>query len=329
MRSFWFLLLLLFPPLLSFASDQTTPLAEIRTIECPHTVGERYNRSAVTAPIGSGASAFIDVRITRTPQKTCVYNARLHYSAEKNSRSREISLPMGARPSAEYYSIVDWSPDRHKFLLARTTYESFDKQTTMLPTMVLVLDARDGARSSQRIDELFQKRGWADCAVDLNISGFTPEGNIAIVTAPRNYYEQPGMRKCIEKSTSWSVTMRSGELQELPSTYAQAVHGRIQTDKYRPCKTDPDIVSACFALHGRVSLYNGAPAIRMWRVGTNRLLGILDSEDEIMPSSLTEKLGFGKVVYGDFEVCPFTKERPGEMQMVCVESAKNFVVKQY
>jgi hypothetical protein len=31
--------------------------------------------------------------------------------------------------------------------------------------------------------------------------------------------------------------------------------------------------------------------------------------------------------WGDFEVCPFARERPGEMQMVCVESAKNVLFK--
>jgi len=25
--------------------------------------------------------------------------------------------------------------------------------------------------------------------------------------------------------------------------------------------------------------------------------------------------------YGDFYVCPFTREKPGEMQRVCIESA--------
>jgi hypothetical protein len=32
-----------------------------------------------------------------------------------------------------------------------------------------------------------------------------------------------------------------------------------------------------------------------------------------------------QVVFADFVVCPLTKEKPGEMQMVCVESATNLV----
>jgi hypothetical protein len=32
-------------------------------------------------------------------------------------------------------------------------------------------------------------------------------------------------------------------------------------------------------------------------------------------------------IYGDFEVCPFTPERKGHMQMVCVQSAKKLIGK--
>ena len=33
-------------------------------------------------------------------------------------------------------------------------------------------------------------------------------------------------------------------------------------------------------------------------------------------------------IYGDFNVCPFTKQKPGHMQMVCIESAAHPVAKQ-
>jgi hypothetical protein len=40
-------------------------------------------------------------------------------------------------------------------------------------------------------------------------------------------------------------------------------------------------------------------------------------------------MDFGVEATGDFEVCPFTEERAGEMQMVCVESAENVTYKKY
>jgi len=72
---------------------------------------------------------------------------------------------------------------------------------------------------------------------------------------------------------------------------------------------------------------NGTPSLRIWRVGTNRILGVLPPEDEIIPPNLKLALqGWDKWVYADLEVCPFTKEKRGEMQMVCVESAEHLVV---
>ena len=74
---------------------------------------------------------------------------------------------------------------------------------------------------------------------------------------------------------------------------------------------------------------NGTPSLRIWRVGTDRILGVLPPEHEIIPKNLRSALkGFYRWVYADLQVCPFTKEKPGEMQMVCVESAEHLVVKQ-
>ena len=62
-----------------------------------------------------------------------------------------------------------------------------------------------------------------------------------------------------------------------------------------------------------------------------RTLGVGD-EDIIIPDNLSDavfKKGdiYGRDVFGDFDVCPFTKSSEGKMQMVCVESAKKLVVK--
>ena len=56
---------------------------------------------------------------------------------------------------------------------------------------------------------------------------------------------------------------------------------------------------------------------------TDRLLGVLPSEDEIMPAAIKTELGVGTQIYGDYLVCPFTQEKKGQMQMVCIESATN------
>ena len=49
------------------------------------------------------------------------------------------------------------------------------------------------------------------------------------------------------------------------------------------------------------------------------------SESEVVPEIIRQHVSFDTRVYGDFEVCPFTKEKAGEMQLVCIETADNLV----
>lgn len=92
------------------------------------------------------------------------------------------------------------------------------------------------------------------------------------------------------------------------------------------CKNNPAVVSACYSLRGRIAAYNGTPSLRIWPVGSARLLGVQPSENEIMPKNIRGKVSFEQSVYANFEVCPFTQPRPKVMQLVCIESAANIEV---
>ena len=100
------------------------------------------------------------------------------------------------------------------------------------------------------------------------------------------------------------------------------------------CRARSDLVGKCFTVHGRLSVYNGTPSIRLWPVGTKRLLGVLDPTDisavpgpNTIPKSIQNKLDFDKDVYGDFLVCPLKRSQPGRMQTICIESGKNLIVR--
>ena len=98
-------------------------------------------------------------------------------------------------------------------------------------------------------------------------------------------------------------------------------------DLVRTCKTNPSVVAPCFSIRGRISAYNGAPSLRIWQIGTSRILGIISVENEIIPEILKGKVSFNQSVFANLEVCPFTKSRLGEMQIVCVESATDIQVR--
>jgi hypothetical protein len=95
------------------------------------------------------------------------------------------------------------------------------------------------------------------------------------------------------------------------------------------CRGNNSVVADCYSVHGRMFLANGTPSLRIWPVGTNRLLGVMPSEQEIIPVELRQWLNFGMWVYGNFEVCPFTSLKSGYMQFVCVESASNIVIEDF
>src|SRR5258708_28952 len=94
-------------------------------------------------------------------------------------------------------------------------------------------------------------------------------------------------------------------------------------DPTKGCKSNPALVGACFALRGRVFPANGAYPMRIWPVGSKRYLGVLPPEDEIAPKSIKDEFSFNKNIYADLVVCPFSEQRAGEMQFVCIESARN------
>jgi hypothetical protein len=96
------------------------------------------------------------------------------------------------------------------------------------------------------------------------------------------------------------------------------------------------VTGECFNVHGRLSVYNGTPSIRLWPMGTKRLLAVIDPNDvsnapgpTVLPVDIKSKLDWDKNVFGDFRVCPLTRPQSGRMQTVCIESGKNLIVREH
>ncbi|MGB9254901.1 MAG: hypothetical protein WCC25_08720 [Candidatus Korobacteraceae bacterium] len=92
------------------------------------------------------------------------------------------------------------------------------------------------------------------------------------------------------------------------------------------CPKDPRVIAACYTVHGRLNNWNGNPTRRIWIVGTKRMLGLRDGTE--LPVALQKPLSdFDHEVYGDFEFCPFTPEKPGVMQVGCLAAVSNYQIK--
>jgi hypothetical protein len=102
----------------------------------------------------------------------------------------------------------------------------------------------------------------------------------------------------------------------------------------KSCKEHPKLIDPCFNVRGRLAYYNGAPSLRLWPVGTHRLLGVSEGRfasagyDNVPPEVATQLGGFENEMFADFTVCPFTKDEPGIMRLICIDAAKNIVVRQ-
>jgi hypothetical protein len=151
-----------------------------------------------------------------------------------------------------------------------------------------------------------------------------------------------------------SATKNSGTVsQDQASSSAKTSPGASK--RKIPCKT-PENASLCYWTHGRLSVYNGNPSLRIWRIGTRRILGVFNGPSHFPPRTIADdespdlpvnlerayeadhrrwkKSGVRyyefPVIFADFEVCPLEPEEKDEMQAVCVESAKNiFLQKSY
>jgi hypothetical protein len=100
----------------------------------------------------------------------------------------------------------------------------------------------------------------------------------------------------------------------------------------RPCRQHPLLAGRCFTIRGRMSLANGNPSIRIWRVGTKRILGVSDGRFKMdgyanVPPSVAGRLSWDTQLFGDFVVCPFTRDEPDVMRLICVDSASNLKVR--
>jgi len=86
------------------------------------------------------------------------------------------------------------------------------------------------------------------------------------------------------------------------------------------------VVGECRDVHGRLEATNGNPSLRIWVVGTKRILGVAGDEGaELLPSSLRELISFEATLYGDFRVCPVTLPKPAAMQLVCIKAGRRLV----
>ncbi|MET0541639.1 MAG: hypothetical protein ABWZ88_07780 [Variovorax sp.] len=124
-------------------------------------------------------------------------------------------------------------------------------------------------------------------------------------------------------------TARGARRQLLASLLlAPALAAAQEMPPLKPCRDHPQIRGACFKVHGRARGYMTMPTVRIQPSGTQRLLGVSEGRFRLdgyanFPPELADAVKLGSELSGDFTICPFEPQRPGVMQLVCVQSVSN------
>lgn len=285
-------------------------LADGGAPDCPNHPGTRTERSEVVSAFGS--TVFIS-GIAHRGDRGCEYSAQLE--VEQKGR-KAFPLP---RPGKSRFSIIDFSPDGQRVLLSmEDQFPDIDYRDVE----VTAVNVTNGEMHWVNVRDLF---GWRDCDATVEAQGFSSEGRVVLRPRPSVWSSHP-RPDCVKSPTLFATDLKSSGPQRLPDDTEIERYGKEIHPAQEACRTDPDIIGACFQVHGRLSIWNGSPSLRIWRIGTKRILGV--HRDMPPPESVIAHVSdFGDEVYADFTVCPFTEERPGAMQMVCIESAENVVTK--
>ena len=98
------------------------------------------------------------------------------------------------------------------------------------------------------------------------------------------------------------------------------------------CATDQRLSGPCFKVRGRLSLWNGAPSVRIWVVGTKRILGVSEGRFTpdhyaLLPAPLPQTLDWETDYFGSYAVCPFEPDTRGTMRLVCVAGVEGLSIR--
>jgi hypothetical protein len=219
------------------------------------------------------------------------------------------------------FFIAGFSPDASRLLLFAERYEeSPDEYFRYL--QIAVVPIGSGEMHWRNVWDIFQ---WHDCDATVEPQGLVDDSTVVFRARPSimHGHNRPN---CVSDVGLYSVNLEEESISRLTSDAEVKRHGDSVGGPCQTCKTDPDIVGACFTVHGRLAMSNGTPTYRLWRIGTDRMLGV---HDFIVPASIATNLTWENAAFGHFYVCPFTRQKSEEMQIVCVESASEVIYKKW
>jgi hypothetical protein len=101
------------------------------------------------------------------------------------------------------------------------------------------------------------------------------------------------------------------------------------------CRTSPNLVGACFAVHGRVFVSNGVRSFHLIDTGSGRVLDVLGREawashTDVLPAAVDALLAPSRAkieIEGEYLVCPFDRTHIARPQAVCIQDASHLIAR--
>jgi hypothetical protein len=308
-----FVTLSVLAPARSFPAN-LAPLAVGGAPPCSDHDGVRTYRSAT---VQAGDVSVSIVGTARRDAAQCQSSVSLsikHGTSEK-------SYPLPATEDRTY-GIVDASPD-HTQLLISSEIQRKEPDESLRYIELATMPIGSGQMRWQNVWDLL---GWKDCDAMVYPQGFSARGGIVILAQP-SVLSPPRRDNCVSASTQYEYDPQSGKIMSRTESTTVQRYGVVSAPSFQSCKADPDLVGACFSVRGRMSAWNGSPTWRISLSGTKHVLGVTASKlpnsvEDVLPASIG-KVDWNIETFASFEVCPFTAQKAGAMQMVCVEAASD------
>jgi hypothetical protein len=182
--------------------------------------------------------AYAEVEATAVhPQKTpgytgpeCVNRSRLFVTGDDG----QVNLVFLQEPTdiepGNSLRVVDWSEDGRQLLFQLAQWQYDSPGVTRAP---IVYDTVWRLFLQPDMGQVLDKHFGMDCASDVHVLGFLPEGKIAIETGPLTPESEEvlGVQSCSKKKSQWALTIGNENLAPLPE--AAKVQHYAQTESLR------------------------------------------------------------------------------------------------
>jgi hypothetical protein len=305
---FWLGLGLLSSTLIAAEPSLLTPLASAAALPCSVRPGVRS--------IQSGLVQFGDVTASLSAQSTrqntreknaCTQSAALWVT--QNGVSQQFDLPDA---KSRVFNIVDVAPDASAILISAVTTLPNGQGYS---TEVGVVSLADGVFRWTLVSDML---GFQNCDAAYKPQGFSDAKHIVVAAAPA----LPPHRyaNCTPETQFYLVDLDLPRVKPLRSIglhrLATAASGPAGGTR-QACKTDPDVVGACYSTRARLALGTGEDLL-VWPIGSPHFMA---AEEQMVPGVLRSELTHAMRVYATMVLCPMQVEHREKRQYVCVESA--------